>query len=112
MYEYNFETRRGATFKREIYFENGTGVAIPLIGKTAQGEIRPKAGSDELTASFACSVDAVNGILTISLTSTQTAAMSPGTYAYDVALIDGENVDYWLGGSFTVKERVTEVTNA
>ena len=60
-----------------------------LVGYGVTAQLR-KTYSSSISISFASSVaNASNGVISISLTSTQTAALKPGRYLYDVMLQQG-----------------------
>lgn len=100
---------RGENFDRELKFTNADGSMIDLGGLNAYAQVRPYAGSNDLTASFTCSVDTTTATVRMSLTPAQTLTMAEGTYAYDFCLVGATTVQYYLGGKFLVRERVTEV---
>jgi len=104
-YTYDFEIVRGDSFDREIIFDG-----IDLTGMSAQAQIRPKAGSEDLTAEFACTMDYDRAAARITLTSAQSMAIAAGKYEYDVALVSMDGfVRHYLGGKFVIRECVTEV---
>jgi len=65
------------------------GSNVNLTNQSARAQMRPTATSSTLTATFTCSVISVSeGKIRVALTNTQTAAISPGKYYYDVELVN------------------------
>ena len=78
---------QGATFTTTLTVKDTSGNALNLTGFTAIAQIR-KSPSSSTSVSFSVAFDAdrTTGQLTISLTSTQTAALEAGRYNYDVLI--------------------------
>lgn len=78
---------QGATFSTTLTINDSTGSALDLTNYTAIAQIR-KSPSSSTSVSFSVAFDAdrTTGQLTISLTSTQTAALEAGRYNYDVLI--------------------------
>tara|TARA_Y100001972_G_scaffold118950_1_gene159659 strand:- start:1038 stop:1373 length:336 start_codon:yes stop_codon:yes gene_type:complete len=78
---------QGATFSETITVKDTSGNALNLTGFTGIAQIR-KSPSSSTSVSFtvAFASDRTTGQLTISLTSTQTAALEAGRYNYDVLI--------------------------
>ena len=109
MYIYDLDIVRGEDYDRELKFTKADGTAIDLGGLSGKAQIRPFAGSEDLSAEFACTVDTSTSTVRLTLTPAQTLAMAAGSYAYDFCLIGATTVRYYLGGKVNVRERVTEV---
>jgi hypothetical protein len=58
---------------------------------------------------FTVTIDALNGEVTLSLTATQTAALTAGRYVYDVELTIGSTVSRVIEGIVTVTPEVTKI---
>lgn len=63
-------------------------VAYNLAGYSAYSQIRKSYYSANATASFATSIDANTGTITIAMSASQTANIAPGRYVYDTTLTD------------------------
>jgi hypothetical protein len=63
-----------------------------MSGYSATGQIRKTYESSTVAATFACTVQDATGQVTMSLTDTVTAAMSPGRYVYDLVTTDGNGL--------------------
>ena len=75
---------QGSTFSSTIEVKNVNGTPFVLTGYSARGQIR-KSYSSLTAVSFATNINvATSGNVGISLTATQTRAMKPGRYVYDV----------------------------
>ena len=112
MYEFDFSVRNYETFEHEVVLEDTDGNQLDLAGKTAAGMVRVKPGaSGSPVATMACTVDNSRASVTFRLTSTQTAGITPGKYAYDVCLVEtvsGETIrKYIIGGVLNVLPSVT-----
>ena len=110
MYEQDFTIIKGETFFKEISVTVNNEV-YPLIGYTAISEIRPYAGSPNLTDSFTCEIIEDKGLIQISLTNEQTNNLPKGTQFYDVLLINQytNEYTYYMGGKLIIKNHVTEL---
>lgn len=106
MYPYDIEIVRGETYDNDIDFSDSS---ISLEGKTAKSQVRPKLESDVLLAEMTCNVDSETNTIHLNLTSAQTSALQPGTYAYDVFLIGTGFRKCYVGGQFIVRGRSTIV---
>lgn len=103
---HDIEITRSETYDNDIELTTDS-ENISLEGKTAKAQIRPEKESNELTAEFSCVVDAQKNTIHLSLTSEQTTAIQPGTYAYDVFLLGERFSKCYLGGKFIVDGRST-----
>jgi hypothetical protein len=76
---------QGTTFNHQFTIQSSAGIAIDLTGYTFKSEIRKSYSSVSATATFVIGiVDAVNGIITISLSSQITTAIAAGRYIWDL----------------------------
>ena len=99
---------KGQTWSRNVYITEND-APVDLTGCTAAAEVRPAPNSNELTKTVTCTIDGAEGKITLSLSASDTAAIIPGNYAYDLKVTDGGgDVTYYIYGIFAVKGRVTE----
>lgn len=97
----------GDSFSREIILEENDGTPIDLTAYAGYAQIRTRAGG-ALLADFTVVIDAPNGKVTISLTTTQTAAL-PGKGVWDLELNGGaSNTHTVVTGCVCVLPDVTE----
>ena len=111
VYVSNLIINTGATFSQSFDLLNAEGSGpLDLTGFTAEAQFRKHPGSSSKTDFTTAITDATNGQISISLTSTQTAAISkPGRYVYDVVIDNGSSVKTRvIEGSVLVREGVTK----
>ena len=107
----NITIEQGFDFDTSFQLEDTrTNTPLVLNGAATEGMLR-KSYTSASAVSFASTVsDDVNGIISISLTSSQTVALKAGRYVYDVELILSdstiEKVHY---GIITVNPEATKV---
>ena len=97
----------GDSFSREIIVEENDGTPIDLTGLTGYAQIRTRAGGG-LLADFTVVIVPLEGKITISLDTTQTAAL-PGKGVWDLELNGGAtNTHTIVTGCICVLPDVTE----
>ena len=83
----------GANFDQSFNLETASNAPMNLSGFTGAAKLKKSAQSSTTAATFTVSFpDPVSGQLKISLTSTQTSALKPGRYSYDVLLTDASSI--------------------
>lgn len=98
----------------EVDTNTGDTVPLDLSNKTIRGQIRPSHDSETVINFTTNTTDSGTGTIdtfSISLTSSQTSAMTGGTWVYDVEAIDNTNVEIvntLLKGNFIVRDEVTK----
>ena len=98
---------QGTTFSTVVYLTDDNGDAIDLTGYTGESEMRKHYTSSN-SVSFSISLGGTLGTVTLSLTSAQTANLTPGRYVYDVEVTSGTNVvSRIVEGIVTVTPEVT-----
>ena len=100
---------QGATFTRTITIKDSTNTAINISGDTFAGQVRKRHQSATAEASF--SFDLTNptgGQLVASISATNTNAMTPGDFVYDIEWTNGSTVTRLLEGQATVTPQVTK----
>lgn len=110
--KYNLVIEQGATFIKQITLSDAaTGVKRDLTGWTGRGMIRLAYEDDQPYAVFNVITDGTSGILSVNLTSVQTAGFSFESALYDVELVqDGTNPEYVeriLQGNVFLSKEVT-----
>ena len=99
--DYNMVIRQGDTFSRTVTLTNG-GTAIP--NGTVALTVATSAGSTAvLSASGVCNG---SGIVTLTASATQTAALDAGVYVYDLVLNLAGVVTTLTAGKFEVLAQV------
>ena len=93
----NLVIDQGCTFEKVIYAQNATSQNVTISTGTCAAKMRQSYYSSNNITTLTTAVAGSN--VTISLTASQTAAVSPGNYVYDV--------EYTQSGG-TIVERVSE----
>jgi len=98
---------QGTTFSTIINLTDDNGDPINLTGYTGDAEMRKHYTSSN-SQSFSINLGGTSGTVTLSLTATQTANLTPGRYVYDVEVTSGANVvSRIVEGIVTVTPEVT-----
>ena len=100
---------QGADFATSITVSDTDGNILDLTNYTGRGQIR-KHYTSSTKVDFTIVFGAVrtDGVVNLSLTNVQTAAMEAGRYVYDAELIDVDsNVSRMLEGIATITPEVT-----
>ena len=83
--------------------------ATDLTGFTATAQMRKHPGSSSATNFQTSIINAEGGRIRVGLTTSQTAALKPGRFMYDVLITDASGeVTRVLEGSVLVREGVTK----
>ena len=99
---------QGADYETSINLTDNDGNIISLSGYTANSQIRKTYSSSNAVA-FGLHVDQANGVITLSLTDSQTANIVAGRYLYDVVVTSPANTTSRIvEGIVTVTPRVTK----
>ena len=110
VYVSNLTVNTGTTFSQIFTLESAdTNSATDLTGFTASAQMRKHPGSSSATDFSTQIINATGGRIRVGLTTSQTAALKPGRFMYDVLITDtsGE-VTRVLEGSVLVREGVTK----
>lgn len=94
---------QGDFYTHEARIRNSANTAINISGRTYSAQIKKSKGSDTVVASFTTAItNAANGILTFSMSSSNTANIPSGVYYYDLEEVNGSVVTTLMGGKVTV----------
>jgi hypothetical protein len=111
VYVSNLVINCGTDFSQTFTLESAnTNSALNLTGFTVSSQIRKHSASSSYT-NFTCQiVNSSTGQIKIGLASTQTSAIKPGRYVYDVILTDiaTGSKDRVIEGMALVREGVTK----
>jgi hypothetical protein len=106
----NIVIDQGATYSQAITWNDSNG-AINNTGFTARMQVRATVPSAStvvsLTDGSGITLGGADGIITVALTATETAAITEGKYVYDLELVNGSDVYRVVMGTFTVRGEVT-----
>lgn len=107
----NIVIDQGTTYSLSITVSDATGTALNLTGYTLRAQMRKSYGATTSTSFTTASATPASGVLTISLTDTQTSALKAGRYVYDIEIVEpvgaGGAVTRVLEGIVTVTPEVT-----
>ena len=107
----NQEIDQGSTFSKQITVYETDGLTIQnLTGYTAASQIRKNYTSTAYTTILATiQTPATNGVIVMSLTAVQTAALKSGRYVYDLQITAADTtVTRVIEGIITIKPEVTK----
>jgi len=113
--KFNLVCDQNTTFNFQFQVQNnvsGTSTPWNLTGYTGTMTVRPFVGASTTTvvastANGRMVFDAINGRVTVTLSSTITGDIDAGRYAYDLVLNSGSVVTRILEGKFIVTGAVT-----
>jgi hypothetical protein len=110
---YNFTIDQGSVWDLEITYKDPNDVPINLTGFTAKMQLRKEYNSTVAdltltTGGGGIVITGATGIVDISASAAQTAALDPTYYVYDLELISGTNISRLIQGQITVAEQVTQ----
>ena len=106
----NLRVDQGATFTSDVTVTNTDGDAVDLAGYTAEAKMANAHGSSTYTTiTTTLAADTTTGVISLSLTNTQTAALdAPARYVYDVYITKtvDSTVTRVIEGIITVNPKV------
>ena len=104
----NIALDQGCTFEKVITAQNTTSGNVSISTGTCAAKMRQSYYSSNNITALTTAVAGSN--VTISLTATQTAAVSPGNYVYDVEYTqsDTTTIERVAEGIITISEEVTK----
>jgi len=101
----------GDTYVHELRLRNNANAVINISSHTYSGQIRLGRSSTDSVVSFTSQItDGANGVVQLSLTANTTAAMTAGTYYYDIQQTNGTVVTTLLAGKAIVQGDVTRAS--
>ena len=83
---------QGTDFTIVVDVSDATGEILNLSGYVSAGQIRKTYGSSTIVATFTTTNANATGKVTMSLTDTQTSALEPGRYVYDMNITSSAGV--------------------
>jgi len=105
----NLTIDQGATFSSDVTVKDANGNAFDLTGYTAAAKLAKGFASTRTRTDFTTTIaaDATSGVVTLSLTATQTAALDAERYVYDLEITSGATVTRVIEGIISVRPQVT-----
>lgn len=107
----NIVVDAGSTFNATITVKNPDGTAFDLTDYTVASQIRKSYGSSTAYDFNPTITDATAGQITLSLSSTQSEAIAPGRWLYDVEItnISDGAVKRVVEGIVTITPQITKI---
>ena len=104
----NLVIDQGCTFEKVITAQNSTSGNVTISAGTCAAKMRQSYYSSNNITTLTTALAGSN--VTLSLTATQTAAVTPGNYVYDVEYTqsDTTTVERVVEGIITISEEVTK----
>lgn len=97
---------QGTDYSTTITLTDDQDNVVDLTGYTANAQMK-KTYTSSNVVTFTTTITPLQGFVTLSLTDTQTANITPGRYVYDVILTVGSITTRIVEGIVTVTPRVT-----
>tara|TARA_Y100001970_G_scaffold85173_1_gene107444 strand:- start:1630 stop:1971 length:342 start_codon:yes stop_codon:yes gene_type:complete len=110
VYVSNLVINTGATFSQTFTLEDsGSNSALNLTGYTVRSQMRKHPAAPTFTDLNAAVLNVNDGTVTVGLTTSQTADLSPGRHVYNVLITDSSNTTTSVvEGSVLVRKGVTQ----
>ena len=106
----NLSVDQGADYSDDIIVEDAQGNIANLSSYTVAGQIRKSFSSATATNFTSTITNAGQGVVTIKLSNTTTAAMKAGRYIYDVEVTDSGGLKTRIvEGQITINPGVTQI---
>ena len=106
--EQNIIITRGDTVAIVVIMTTNGVTPINITGRTYQSQVRTQAASPNILLTMTCAItNAAAGEVTCSLTATQTAAVEPGEYVWDLQENASGTISTPLSGAFVILSDVT-----
>lgn len=103
----NLIVDQGTDYTTSINLTDDNDNVVDLTGYTGVGQMR-KTYTSSNAVSFSITLESANGVVVMSLTDTQTAAITAGRYVYDVFVTSPANITSRIvEGIVTVTPRAT-----
>ncbi len=106
----NLTIDQGATFSSDVTVKDANGNAFDLTGYTAEAKMAKGYNSTRTRTTMTTTINAdpTTGIVTLSLTATETAALdAPARYVYDLEITSGATVTRVIEGIINIRPNVT-----
>ena len=103
----NLVIDQGSTYSTDLTLTDENGDPLVLDGYTANSQIRKWYTSSNAAATFTTSMNVETGVITLTLTASQTSNLVAGRYVYDVEISAGSEVSRIVEGIVTVTPQVT-----
>jgi hypothetical protein len=103
----DYRIEQGATYSFTVTITTSAGAVYPLTGMTAAAILRETKATTAHT-DFTCAVAESTGIITVSLTASETAAITITSGYWDLELTSGTTVTRLLEGTVEISQECTK----
>jgi hypothetical protein len=106
----NLTIDQGASFSSDVTLKDSSNALFDLTGYTASAKMAKGYSSTRTRVAMTTTIasDPTTGVVTLSLTATQTAALdAPARYVYDLEVTTGASVTRVIEGIINVRPNVT-----
>ena len=107
----NLTIDQGTTFSSDVTVKDSNGNAFDLTGYTAEAKMAKGYSSTHTRTTMTTTIaaDATTGVVTLSLTATETAGLDAERYVYDLEITQtsSSNVTRVIEGIITVRPQVS-----
>jgi hypothetical protein len=103
---YNLSIDAGATFSVEFEYTNDDGSVFNLTGYTALLQVRDMPTSPTVVLQVVPTLTIQTGIISVTFTATQTAALTNSRYVYAIELTSGNSVIRLVEGYLIISPEV------
>ena len=107
----NLTIDQGTTFSSDVTVKDSNGNAFDLTGYTAEAKMAKGYSSTRTRTTMTTTIaaDATTGVVTLSLTATQSASLDAERYVYDLEITQtsSSNVTRVIEGIITVRPQVS-----
>ena len=109
---YNITAEQGATFNRVLTWRDSASALINLTGYTARMQVRTDYASTSTILSLTTqngqiTLGGAAGTITLLVSATDMAALSSGSFVYDLEMINGATITRLVQVTFVVNAEVT-----
>ena len=105
----NLQIDQGASFTSDVTVKDANGNPFNLAGYTARAKLAKGYASTRTRTDFITTIasDAASGVVTLTLSATQTSALEDTRYVYDLEIQTGDVVTRVIEGVISVRPQVS-----
>nr|BAR36352.1 hypothetical protein [uncultured Mediterranean phage uvMED] len=105
----NLQIDQGASFTSDVTVKDANGNPFNLAGYTARAKLAKGYASTRTRTDFTTTIasDAASGVVTLTLSATQTSALEDTRYVYDLEIQTGDVVTRVIEGVISVRPQVS-----